>query len=119
MPQSAHIQCVGAGADFVPSFGDLLDTGEPELIREPLRRWLARGDRAGATYVYEAWLKAGGEPELIRESLLAWLAGNAAAEEASFVYSAWLQATGEPALIRESLLQWLAGNAAAEKASFV
>jgi hypothetical protein len=85
MPQIAQIERVAADADFAPSavfapsFDEVLISGEPELMREPLRRWLARGDRAGANYVYEAWLKAGGEPELIRESLLQWLAGNAAA----------------------------------------
>ena len=74
-----QIERVGAVADFAPSFDDLLDSGEPELMRGALRSWLARGDRAGAGDVYEEWLKAGGEPELIRESLLEWLAGNATA----------------------------------------
>ena len=106
-----HCADPGAGADFAPSahfapsFYDLLASGEPELMREPLRRWLAGADRqanrADAPYVYEEWLKAGGEPELIRESLVKWLAGNATptaagttapanatAQNASFAYTA-------------------------------
>ena len=140
MPQTTQIERAGAdqierayaganyansanSADFAPSFADLLATGERELIREPLREWLAKGDRAGATYVYEAWLKAGGEPELIRESLRKWLADsatapgntapgnatapdNATAERASFVYTAWLKVTGEVELVREALGAW-------------
>ena len=155
MPQTTQIERAGAdqierayvganyansansadSADFAPSFADLLSTGERELIREPLREWLAKGDRAGATYVYEAWLKAGGEPELIRESLRKWLAdsatapgyatapdsatapgntapgyatapANATAERASFVYTAWLKVTGEVELVREALGAW-------------
>ena len=40
MPQTTQIERVGADtnySDFAPSFGELLATGESELIREPLR----------------------------------------------------------------------------------
>lgn len=106
VPPAARIGLAGADTDFAPSDDDLLNSGEPELMRGPLRRWLARSDRANATYVYEAWLKGGGEPELVRESLLGWLADNAAAEKASFVYSAWLKTAGEPELVRDALGAW-------------
>src|SRR5271155_2983167 len=114
MPQSDQIeraratQIERAGAtDFAPSFEDLLISGDPELMRGALRRWLAMRDRPGATYVYEAWLKAGGDPDLIRASLLQWLAGNATAERASFVYSAWLNTTGEAGVVRGGVGAWV------------
>src|SRR5471032_1850592 len=123
---TSFFERVGADAVFAPSFDDLLASGEPELMRGAVCRWLARGNRAGARDVYQTWLKAGGEPELIRESLLGWLADNAAtsnsassnaassnaassnatAEEASFVYSAWLEAGGEAQLVRDALGAW-------------
>src|SRR5271156_5016537 len=85
MPQTplVHRAGPGAGADFVPSFDDLIASGDPELMRGALRGWLARRDRPHAIYVYEAWLKAGGEPELIRESLRGWLADSATSANAT------------------------------------
>src|ERR1039458_6748666 len=112
-----QIERARADMDFVPSFDALLACGEPDLMREPLRGWLAGGDRqancADAAYVYDAWLKAGGEPELIRESLVEWLAPNAAtapnatAKGASPLYEAWLNTTGEPGLVRDGIGAWV------------
>ena len=126
MPQTVQRERYRANVDFTPSarfapsFQELLDSGDLELMRGPLRGWLARGDRAGATDVYGGWLKAGGEPGLIRESLMEWLAGNAAAaREASFVYSAWLQATGEVGLVRDALGSWVELHGDDPMASFL
>jgi hypothetical protein len=44
VPPVAQIGLAGADTDFAPSDDDLLNSGEPELMRGPLRRWLARSD---------------------------------------------------------------------------
>jgi len=110
---TAQIERVGAVADFAPSFDDLLISEDPELMREALLQWLAANAAAAeASFVYQAWLKAGGEPALIRESLVRWLGANAHAKSACYVHSAWLEATGDVELVREPIRSWLAEHGA-------
>jgi hypothetical protein len=70
VPQMAQtIERAGAGeADavqaYTPSFEDLFDTGDPELLREPIRDWLAaNATNRSATFVLQEWLESGGGPE--------------------------------------------------------
>jgi hypothetical protein len=58
----------GCGGDarpaYTPSFEDLFDTGDPELLREPIRDWLAaNATNRSATFVLQEWLESGGGPE--------------------------------------------------------
>ena len=94
--------------------------GELELVREPIRRWLADHATApNASFVYKAWLDARGDRELVREPISAWLGEHATARDAQFVYKAWLDAGGKRELVREPMSRWLAEHATAREASFV
>ena len=118
--QIATIERANAGQAYRPSFAELLECEDRELLREPLRRWLLKRDhRESASFVYETWLKIGGEPQLIRESLTEWLAKHAATMSASYLYKAWFRTTGDVEPVRDAIGVWLAKHGQAEKAHFI
>ncbi len=100
---------------------DLLDCEDRELMREPLRRWLAAGGGRGRrdVLVYEAWLRAGGEPEPIAEALEVWLAAHGRCEQAQLILKAWLTAGGQRERVQGAIGRWLQEHACAPPARFV
>ncbi len=120
MSTTATIEPAGACQAFRPTFSELLASEDRELLREPLRRWMAkREERASAAFIYEGCLRAGGEPGFVRDSIREWLQSNAEAQSARAVYAAWLAAGGEPALLQGPIGRWVAVHGDEPAARFV
>ncbi|MGH2879440.1 MAG: hypothetical protein ACRDK4_07545 [Solirubrobacteraceae bacterium] len=106
--------------EFRPSFSELPASEEPDLIREPLRRWIAvHGEESSARFVYGAWLSAMHEPGIVHGAIGAWIERHGLRDSARFVYAAWLAVDGERTVVQEPIRRWLAIHGDEPAARFV